>query len=87
MTLYYVNCRSDDCEPLAMLVVADSVDEAGQLVVDYWAEDRIELDPDGKIFAFAVPPIPTTTGVIEWHDMPVEDCVVTLPDTSGWWED
>jgi hypothetical protein len=87
MTLYYVNCKSDDCESLAMLVVADSVNEAGQLVVDYWAKDEIAVDPDGEIFAFAVPPIPTTTGVIEWHDMPVGDRIVTLPDTSGWWED
>ncbi len=86
MYAYYVNAKDPDGEDLSMLVVAESVHEAGQLVVDYWAEDEIAVDPDGKIFAFAVPPIPTTTGIIEWHCMPVEDCNVTLPDTSRWWE-
>ncbi len=68
-----------------MLVVADSVHEAGQLVVDYWATMEATPDPDGVISAFKVPSIPDTKGVIEWTAMPVEECVVTMPDTSGWW--
>jgi hypothetical protein len=85
VTLFYVMTIGPDGENFDLFVNADTHDEAGQLMVDYWAEQEVELLEDEPIRAVVVP-APGPKGVVEWGSLKQEECTVTHPDLSHLWE-
>jgi hypothetical protein len=65
MTLYYVHTNGPDGENMDMFVNADSPSEAGQLMVDYWAGEGVELYRDEPIMAVVVPAA-GPKGIVTW---------------------
>jgi hypothetical protein len=85
MTLYYVHTNGPDGENVDMFVNADSHAEAGQIMVDFWAGEGVELYGDEPIMAVVVPPT-GPKGIVTWGSLDNEECTVTHPGLSHLWK-
>jgi hypothetical protein len=85
MTLFNVHTNGPDGENVDMFVNADSHSEAGQIMVDFWAREGVELYEDEPIMAVVVPPA-GPNGIVAWASLDNEECTVTHPDLSHLWE-
>ncbi|MBL0407618.1 hypothetical protein JKG68_27245 [Microvirga aerilata] len=90
MKLYFATATNEEAVALDMFVVADSPAEAGQMLIDHWAHDEVELDAGTGVIVHEVPGLPfpgTVKGVVDWELLAREKPVLHYPDTSGWWCD
>jgi hypothetical protein len=90
MKLYLATASNNEGESLDLFVVADSSAEAGQMLIDHWAQDQVEVDRCAGVIVHDVPgqPLPDAVkGVVDWSLLHQEEPQLTYPDTSGWWSD
>jgi hypothetical protein len=90
MRLYFVSGANEETVSLDLFVLADSPVEAGQMLIDYWAQDQVEVDASVGIMVHELPGYPladAVKGVVGWDSLAREKPVLHYPDTSEWWCD
>jgi hypothetical protein len=90
MKLYFATASDDEGENLDLFVVADSSIEAGQMLIDHWAQDQVEVDQCAGVIVYDAPGqlLPDAVkGVVDWSLLQRGVPQLTYPDTSGWWGD